>query len=326
MWPLISAISNRVLGRRPHAPRPSFPEPTLDGIAGALRASRSEKDSLKLQKWAGGIITPLEAAALMEVSPRLPPQSQAWLSKIATLGEFASVAPQRFTRQALAENIDVYSDASVPRDRKSLILGFSGAAGQLMLPTPCFLQYLSSDRYDVVMLRDRTKQGYVFGIPPYAQNLWDLIQKLKAELGAASYRRVYPYGTSMGGFPALRCGILLKTETAISGGGQFPWYPGHLTQKPKRNIPSFDPLCACNAKTKTTLICYHSTGYPPDVQSVDILARMIPIERVPIEAPRHAFLDILWKQGRLRAFYDRLFGSESGQAPAEQCTKTDRVA
>ena len=235
VWPLISAIAKRVRGGGPRAAgRFVLPEPTFAGIADALRASRSEKDSLKLQKWAGGIITPLEAAELKAGSHRFPPPTQAWLSKLAALGEFATVPPQRYRRQALVPNIDIYSDASIPSERKSLILGFSGAAGQLMIPTPVFLQYVSSERYDVVVLRDRTKQGYAIGIPPYAHNLWDLAQKLTAEIGAATYRRVYPYGTSMGGFPALRCGLLLQTETAVSGGGQFPWYPPHLA----RNIDS----------------------------------------------------------------------------------------
>ena len=188
------------------------------------RAARKPlgKGLLKLQKWAGGIITPLEAAELKEGSHRFPPPTQAWLGKLATLGEFATVPPQRYRRQSLVPDIDIYSDASIPSGRKGLILGFSGAAGQLMIPTPVFLQYVASERYDVVVLRDRTKQGYAIGIPRYAHNLWDLAQKLTAEIGAATYRRVYPYGTSMGGFPALRCGLLLKTETAVSGRRPVP--------------------------------------------------------------------------------------------------------
>ena len=325
MWPLISAIAKRVRGGRPRAPgRFVLPEPTFAGIADALRASHSEKDSLKLQKWAGGILTPLEAAELKQGSQRFPPQTQEWLGKLAELGEFATVPPQRYRRQALVPNIDIYSDASIPRERKSLILGFGGAAGQLMIPTPIFLQNVPSDRYDVVVLRDRTKQGYAIGVPPYAHNLWELTQKLTAELAAATYRRVYPYGTSMGGFPALRCGILLKTETAISAGGQFPWYPPHLARKV--DVPAFDPLCACYANSKTKLICYHSTGYLPDVQSVELLQRILPIERIPIEAPGHAFLAQLWSEGKLRAFYDRIFEGDSGLAPAERCSRADHVA
>ena len=158
----------------------------------------------------------------------------------------------------------------------------------------------------------------MFGIPPYANNLWDLIHKLTAELGAESYRRIYPFGTSMGGFAALRCGILLKTETAISCGGQFPPSPEFLMRNRKLNLASFDPLCACNAETTTKLICCHSTNYPADIKSVDMLQRIIPIERVPIEAPGHAFPETLWEQGRLRAFYDRMFDNEPVEAPADK--------
>ena len=92
------------------------------------------------------------------------------------------------------------------------------------------------------------------------------------------------------------------------------------------DIPAFDPLCDCNAKSKTKLICYHSTGHAPDVQSVDMLQRILPIERVPVEAPGHAFLAQLWSEGRLRAFYDRIFDGDSAQAPAEQGSLTDQVA
>jgi hypothetical protein len=323
VWASLSAIANRVLGRRSAR---AFPEPTVDGIAGALRACRSDKELEKLHRWARSIITPLEAAALLQIADRLPPRSQAWISNIAAFGEFATVAPQRYERRPLAKNIDIYSDPSTPREQKNLIIGFSGAAGQLMFPTPALLQYLPSDRYDVVVLRDRNKRAYVFGIPPYANSLWELIQKLTAELDAESYRRIYPFGTSMGGFAALRCGILLKTETAISCGGQFPSFPEFIMRNRKLNLASFDPLCACNVETTTRLICCHSTNYPIDIHSVDMLQRIVPIERVPIEAPGHAFPETLWEQGRLRAFYDRMFDNEPVEAPADRCAQADRVA
>jgi hypothetical protein len=123
----------------------------------------------------------------------------------------------------------------------------------------------------------------------------------------------------MGGLPALRCGILLKTDSAVSAGGQFPYYPPHL----ERNVdlPSFEPLCDCNAATKTTLLCYHSSNYVADVQSADILERTLPIVRIPIEAPGHGFLGQLFRQGRLRAFYERIFGADPAEASPPQHAK-----
>jgi hypothetical protein len=171
----------------------------------------------------------------------------------------------------------------------------------------------------VVILRDYLKHAYVLGVPPYADRFWPLVEKLAGELHATNYRRIYPFGTSMGGLPALRCGILLKTDSAVSAGGQFPYYPPHL----ERNVdlPSFEPLCDCNAATKTTLLCYHSTNYVADVQSADILGRTLPIVRIPIEAPGHAFLGQLFRRGQLRAFYDRVFGDDPAVEVSAQRTK-----
>jgi hypothetical protein len=235
-----------------------------------------------------------------------------------------AAGPQRYRRQALVPNIDIYSEASIPADRKSLILGFSGAAGQLMIPTPVFLQYVPSDRYDVVVLRDRTKQGYAIGIPPTRIICGSSPKSSPPRSAPPPIGVSIPTAPAWGGFPALRCGLLLKTETAISAGGQFPWYPPHLARKV--DVPAFDRLCACSANSKTKLICYHSTGYLPDVQSTELLQRILPIERVPIEAPGHAFLAQLWSEGKLRGSCDRIFCVESGQAPAAPSQKADQVA
>jgi hypothetical protein len=327
VWPLLSAISKRIRGRQPPAARNAIvPEPTIDGIADALRACRSDKEFQKLHRWSASNLTPLEAAALIEFSHRLPPQSRDWLSRIAALGDFASRPPQPYCRQPIAANIDIYRDPFVASERKSLILGFGGAAAQLMFPTPALLQYLPSDRYDLVLLRDRTKQGYARGVPPYAHSLLELAQRLAADVGAENYRRVYCYGTSMGGFPALRCGILLKAETAISGGGQFPWYPNYLKQKQDLDIAAFDPLCDCNVNTATTLICCYGSAYKIDADSVDILAGILPVQRIPIASSSHGFFDDLREQGRVQDFFDRLFDAESDQVPAEQSAKTEPVA
>ena len=133
----------------------------------------------------------------------------------------------------------------------------------------------------------------------------------------------------MGGFPALRCGLLLKTETAISGGGQFPWYPAASGPKHRCSTP-FDPLCACNAQSKTKLICCHSTGYPADVQSVEMLQRIMPIELVPIEAPGHAFLALLWSAGKaagvLRPAYSAANPAKRRLSSAVGLTKSLRRA
>lgn len=297
------------------AMRTGFVKRTIDGIADALRACRSDRDFYKMHRWAAGILTPLEAAALIEFSHRLPPQTQTWVQSIALSGNFSHTAPQRYCRQPLAENIDVYTDPFVSTAQKSLIVAFCGAANGMMISTPAFLQYLPSGRYDIVLLRDPTKLYYVFAIPPYAQTLPDLAQRLAADLGAKNYRRIYCFGASMGGFPALRFGILLRAETAISAGGGFLRYPARGQEF---DIPAFDLLCGCNAETPTTLICCYSTGLERDALSVEVLARTFRVQRMPVVAAQHNFFNVLWQEGKLKTFLAGLFGSESAEQTKEQ--------
>ena len=105
VWPLLSTISRLIRGRPPTARGPIFPNSTIDGIADALRACRSEKDFHKLHRWAESILTPLETAALIEFSHHLPSQSQDWLNRIAALGDFAIRAPQPYCRQPIARTL-----------------------------------------------------------------------------------------------------------------------------------------------------------------------------------------------------------------------------
>ena len=87
------------------------------------------------------------------------------------------------------------------------------------------------------------------------------------------------------------------------------------------------PLISAIAKRVGGRRPRNAGGYPADVQSVEMLQRIMPIELVPIEAPGHAFIPFLsTQQGKVRALYDRLFGSESGQASAERRSRADQVA
>ena len=278
-----------------------------------------------MHRSAGGMLTPLETAALIEFSHRLPAPTQEWLADLALVGDFGSAAPQLYCRQSLAENIDVYRDPFVPTGRKSLIIAFCGAANRMMISTPCLLQYLPSDRYDLVLLRDPTKLSYLLAIPPYAHTFRDLVQRLAADIGVQDYRRVYCFGTSMGGFPALRCGIMLKTQTAISCGGHFPAYPTPYWTEQELDIPAFDLLCDCHSETTTTLICCYSTGYSADVAGVENLARIYPVRRIPIAAPQHNFFTVLHSQGRLRMFIEGLFGEASPEGLMEKHPAVERV-
>ena len=243
----------------------------LDDIVNALHACRSEREFWRVHIKAENALTPIEVAALITFSHRLPDASRLWLEGLASLGNFAAGEPPRFCRQPLAPHIDLYRDPFVPSERKQLIFGFCGAANRLMMPISCVLQYLPADACDLVLLRDPAKLQYIYGIPPYAGSLASLAVRLRADFAAEPYRRIVCYGTSMGGFVALQCGILMRADAAISIGGRFAWHPPRLLREPTETVPGFDPLCACNAATATELVCYHSANQV-DVADATLLA------------------------------------------------------
>jgi hypothetical protein len=279
----------------------------LDDIVNALHACRSERDFWRVHIQAENALTPLEIAALIKFAHRLPRSSQLWLEGLITLGGFDSAPPQPFCRQPLAPHIDLYRDPFVPPERKLLIFGFCGAANRLMMPISCVLQYWPADACDLVLLRDPAKLCYIFGIPPYAASLAALAQRLASEFAAEDYRRLVCYGTSMGGFVALQCGVLMQADAAISIGGRYAWHPPRLRREPTEPVPAFDPLCACNASTSTELVCYHSAN-PLDVQDATALACVMPVRRVALsETSEHNFLLVLRERGQLGEFYDRVF-------------------
>jgi hypothetical protein len=108
----------------------------LDDIVNALHACR-----WRVHIKAENALTPIEFAALIKFSHRLPSASQLWLEGLASLGNFAAGEPPRFCRQPLAPHIDLYRDPFVPSERKQLIFGLCGAANRLMMPISCALQY-----------------------------------------------------------------------------------------------------------------------------------------------------------------------------------------
>lgn len=295
----------------------------LDDIAHALHACRSEREFWRVHIKAENCLTPLEIAALIEFSHRLPRASQLWLEGLTSLGGFNTGEPQRFCRQPLAPHIDLYRDPFVPCERKQLIVGFCGAASRLMMPISCVLQYMPGDGCDLVLLRDPAKLHYIYGIPPYADSLAALARRLTAEFAAENYRRTVCYGTSMGGFVALQCGILLKADAAVSVGGRFPWHPPRLLREPTQPVIAFDPLCACNASTRTELVCYHG-AHPMDVEDATLLARIMPVKRISLpETSEHNIILALCDKGRLGDFYETVFefsGPGAGLLPQGKMT------
>lgn len=299
--------------RPPRAtPRPNVwsreQQPRVDEILAALRKSHSDRDIWRVRLQAEDTLLPHEMASLIESSPLLPPPAQKWLGRMDMLGRFTEGEPQRFSVKALAPNVHFYRDPSVARERKRLIVSFCGAGNRLMMATSCVLQYLPSDLCDVVVLRDTTRQHYFKGIPAYANNLPDLIRRIADDTGAEAYERRYCYGTCMGGFPALRGGIMMKADRAISVSGSFPWHPRRLTDEPDNALPAFDPICDCAARTETDLYCAYAAAHIKDQEAATRLSRVRPVNLIALpDLSEHNIIKEQAKKGLLGAFFNDMF-------------------
>ena len=215
--------------------------------------------------------------------------------------------PTRYLRTEIAPNVTFYSDPNFATAGKALVLAFGAGGGGLSMGTTAFLQFVPSEKFDVVLLRDPLSNQFLNGLPNYADDFPQLAARLVANFHPQRYARVVCFGTSMGGFAALRCGLLLGGVRSISVAGRFTWI-GRLLDGTERSIPAFEILCACKHSWATDFVCVYGEQALPDRQAVDRLATMFPIARRPIEGvSSHNVLYEIWKRGNVgNSFYAEL--------------------
>jgi hypothetical protein len=209
----------------------------------------------------------------------------------------ANEAPTPYIRRPIASGVTLFHDPDVPCASKCLVFAFCGVAQRLMIPTGLFLQLLPNTEVDVVVLNDPIRNHFAHGLQEYARGFFQLVMRLDRDLKPNRYKSVCCYGTSMGGFVALRCGLLLGTKS-ISVGGKFPWHVNRLLAG--YALLAFDLLCVCKATDSVKFVCVYGSQ-AADVKAVDHLASMFPVERLQIhDVANHNVIFAMWKEGTLR--------------------------
>jgi hypothetical protein len=116
----------------------------------------------------------------------------------------------------------------------------------------------------------------------------EVMHRIKAFAEVKGFREIITYGSSMGGYPALRAGLLLNATRAISMSGCYCWHVGRLVQKGKTTVRAFDPLCPCFSPPKTELVAVIPSRNERDVGAFEILQRTFPMcVAVKINAEAH---------------------------------------
>jgi hypothetical protein len=250
-------------------------------------------------------LTPLEIAELL----RNPTHQHLPFAIVPLLRESP---PARYRRQELSQDVRLYS---ANRGARTLIVAFCGNAHRLMKPISHFLQMMPDDVYDVLVFTDVQRRHHDAGIQGYSKSLLETSVRIKELSESRGYRRLITYGTSMGGLPALRAGLWLGAERAISIGGRFCAHPPRLMHA-SSEIRAFDPLCDCRQRGHVPVVTVFAARNPQDAEQQAALRAVLPhcIE-LKIDGESHNVIHHLDGRGHLPAFYAMIFG-ESDVSPS----------
>ncbi|THD72514.1 MAG: hypothetical protein E7813_03885 [Bradyrhizobium sp.] len=244
-------------------------------------------------------LTPLEFQLVTETFCERFADARADMQNLLLSQLLAKEAPARYVRKPITPDVTLFHDPDVERAKKCIVLAFCGRAHRLMIPTGVFLQLLPCKEVDVVILNDPGRNHFAGGCGEYASDFFQLVTRLGKDFNLGTYKNVCCYGTSMGGFVALRSGLLLDTKS-ISVGGRFPWHVQRLVADSA--MPAFDLLCACKASDAAKFVCVYGMK-EEDRRAVDHLATMFPVTRVPIQVTGHNVIFKMLSKGTLRQFY-----------------------
>lgn len=213
--------------------------------------------------------------------------------------------PEPYEQTELGPDVVLYR-SGLGGTRKRLIITFCGRSHRMMTSWSLFLQHIPAARFDVLILADRTNNHFSDGIAGYAPDFVSLMRRIQRDARTDSYDRVYCFGTSTGGLPALRFGLLADAFRAVSIGGLFAWPIHRLRQG--QHFEAFDPLCACNRERKSHLVCVHAEDSKTDRANAVVLQRVLGVSRVPVaNSGNHNIVYDIYLAGKLRNLYGQLF-------------------
>jgi hypothetical protein len=224
-----------------------------------------------------GILTPLEIAALLQT-----PEYREFPFLVAP--SLSHRPPARYMRYPLCKSVNFYSANCGATD---LLVAFCGGGERLGPPISYFLQLIPEEVYDVLQLADPTKRHFLGGLPEYSSSPLETLRSIQSFARDKGYRRVITYGASMGGLPALRAGLWLGAERAISACGRFCSHPERLAD-PVHEVPAFDLLCDCSRSHNVRVIAIFSRGNEADAKHYAMLKQIIPeCLGIPFETAEH---------------------------------------
>lgn len=243
-------------------------------------------------------LTPLEIAVLLK-----KPKYRELPFVVARL--LRSEPPRRYVRQLLAPSVTFFS---AHRGARDLIVGFCGKSRRLMMAISRFLQLIDDELYDVLILADPSQRHYEAGLADFSTSLLGTAQAIETFAKQRHYRRLITYGTSMGGLAAVRAGLWLGADRAISTGARFCSH-GRRVLDPMHELPAFDLLCDCRSRhPRSQVVAVFSARHALDRRHFATLRQILPRSiALTFDDDEHCPYTAIG-DAELRVFFARLFG------------------
>jgi hypothetical protein len=181
-----------------------------------------------------------------------------------------------------------------------------------MMPIPVFLQYINSEIYDVLILKDPSGLCFHSGIPEFGDTLEESVSKLVNLVSLESYHDVITFGTSGGGYASLYVGYYLNAKKAISIGGSHPSkYIEMKDTLAKKKLSGYEfesLLFKKNNKSETNMkIVYSGENYADKKNAFTLSKYLSNIHLIPINGSKsHNVLEYLREKHKLNSLISEL--------------------
>lgn len=246
------------------------------------------------------MLTPGEYVALG--SRLTDPELTAAYARRSVTRMMAGQTPRSYRRRRVAADVLLFSDPAYPSAHKTLLVGFAGRLGRLMIPNVGFVQCLAPESFDILILADPAKRHFRGGLPGYGENFPGLVAAVQRDFPPAAYRRTVAIGASMGGLPAVWYGLMAGANRTICIGGRAAWDITRLLQG-EGPAHAYDPICACCTPSHSEIVFVHAHDHAIDRIQAGHFAKILGAQTLPIPGVKdHSPLGYLWETGSLPAF------------------------
>ena len=271
----------------------------LDAAVARLTAAEPRRRP-RLMNHLDDLLTPREYVALGE--QLTDPELAALYARRSVTLAMTGQEPRSFERRQVAPNVQLFSDPAHAAGSKTLLIGFAGRFGRLMIPNVGFVQCLPAESFDVLLMADPRARHFRDGLPGYGTSFRSLVDAIEADFPARDYRRRVAIGASMGGLPAVWCGLMAGTNRTIAIGARVPW-DVHRMLEGEGPRHAYDPVCACCSGRHREIAFVFAEDHAIDRIQAGHFARLLGAQTLAIPGVKnHSPLAHLWETGSLSPF------------------------